>query len=78
MEQTPFTAYFSHCPCQCEMERKTKENCYWYHEEQDMGAHIPYCSKRDLFPLEDCGDCSEYIDKRRKLKITVEYADEDC
>ena len=77
MDQTPFPAFFVHFPCQCETERKTKESCYWYGEEPDMGAHIPFCSKNGIFPLEDCGDCSEYIDRRRKLKITVEYDDDE-
>lgn len=60
-------------------ERKTeiKDTCYWYDEEPDMGAHIPYCSKKGLFPLAGCGECKDYIDRRRKLKITVEYADKE-
>lgn len=42
-----------------------KEDCYWYREEPDMGAHIPYCAATGKFPIdaEDCTDCKQYHSK---------------
>ena len=63
-------------PCGfADKNREIKDTCYWYEEEQDMGAHVFYCAKKGTYPLENCGDCADYIDRRRKLKISVEYAD---
>lgn len=40
-----------------------KRSCYWYDEEQDMGAHIPMCNCYNIFPLENCSECKEYHSK---------------
>lgn len=41
---------------------RCKEDCYWYREEQDMGAHIPYCNGKNKLPIEpdDCKECEQY------------------
>lgn len=44
---------------------KCKEDCYWYEEWQDMGAHIPYCrgKKSDSIEPKDCENCEQYHSK---------------
>lgn len=46
---------------------RCKEDCYWYAEEQDMGAHIPYCTAKNKFPIEpaDCKNCEQFNSKYR-------------
>ena len=46
-----------------------KEDCYWYYEEQDMGARLPFCKlKKGFDPIEpeECRACSEYHSKYKK------------
>ena len=44
-----------HSPASC------KEDCYWYREEQDMNARIPYCLCTNQFPLDSCEqNCEDY------------------
>ena len=45
-----------------------KEDCYWYAEEQDMNARIPYCKCKSKFPIgpEDCKHCELYHSKNKK------------
>ena len=65
-------------PCNFhDRRKKVKEECYWYDEERDMGASVPYCKKKGTYPLDNCEECRDYIDRRKKLKITVEYADKE-
>ena len=42
-----------------------KEDCYWYKEELDMGAHIPYCQNKGGNHIEpkDCENCEQYHSK---------------
>lgn len=44
--------------------RKTvKDDCYWYEEEQDMNARLPFCKlKKGCQPIEpeDCENCENY------------------
>lgn len=42
-----------------------KEDCYWYKEELDMGAHIPYCQNKGGNNIEpkDCENCEQYHSK---------------
>lgn len=44
---------------------RCKEDCYWYEEWQDMGAHIPYCrcKKTDYIEPKDCENCEQYHSK---------------
>ena len=45
-----------------------KEDCYWYREEQDMCAHIPYCQSKggNYIEPEDCENCEHYHSKYEK------------
>ncbi len=53
------------CSCQPQPS-KFREDCYWYDEERDMGARIPFCKARDIYPLEKCYiDCMHYHNKSK-------------
>ena len=43
-----------------------KEDCYWYREEQDMNAHIPYCLYNNKFPLDSCDNCEDYHSRNKR------------
>ncbi len=48
-----------------------KENCYWFEEDHDMGARIPFCKiKEDFQPLEpsDCESCGYYHSKYQRTR----------
>lgn len=60
---------FSTQMCSCrpaEDDKRVKEDCYWYDEEQDMGAHIPFCKCKGTFPLENCGGCEHYHSRYKR------------
>lgn len=42
---------------------KIKEDCYYYFDLQDMGAHTPCCSKTGEITNCDCKECKDYIPK---------------
>jgi hypothetical protein len=51
------------------VNRRCKEDCYWYEEEHDMGATIPFCKLRkglDPIEYEDCAKCKEYHSKYKR------------
>lgn len=45
-----------------------KEDCYWYREEQDMNAHIPYCTCKNQFPLNTCENCDDYHSRSKRTQ----------
>ena len=48
------------------MNGRCFEDCYWYYEEKDMGARIPFCKLRkgiDPIGLADCENCENYHSK---------------
>lgn len=47
---------------------RCKEDCYWYREWQDMGAHIPYCKCKsgDFIEPKDCNNCEQYHSKYKQ------------
>ena len=45
-----------------------KEDCYWYREEQDMNAHIPYCPCKNEFPLNSCESCEDYHSRSKRTQ----------
>ena len=45
-----------------------KEDCYWYREEQDMNAHIPYCTCKNEFPLNSCENCEDYHSRSKRTQ----------
>lgn len=49
---------------------RCKEDCYWYKEEPNMGAHIPYCQNKggNYIEPKDCENCEHYHSKYKKTK----------
>ncbi len=57
--------------CGCWMTYpRCKEDCYWYEEWQDMGAHVPYCrcKRADFIEPKDCENCKQYHSKYKPIK----------
>lgn len=46
-------------------------NCFFYDEDMDMGARIPFCSLAGLYERFKCEGC-EYCVSREKVKELVE------
>ena len=62
-----------HCCC---MEKpKEKRDCYFYHSEPDMGAHIDVCSYYGKLGYCPCENCEKYIKKSDAFKMMKEYVD---
>ena len=46
------------------MSEHISKDCFWYSEDIDMGAIIPFCSKKsDYLGRRDCYRCKFYISK---------------
>ena len=44
-----------------------REDCYWYSEDIDMGARLPFCGiQKGIDPLESCDGCKEYHCKSKR------------
>lgn len=54
---------------------KLKCNCYFYHEEQDMGASIPTCNYYFKLGYRPCKNCEKYVDKSEVYRLVKYYAD---
>ena len=53
---------------------KYAEDCYFYYEEQHMGAHIPCCSKTGEMEPNGCNKkCKYYILEETALRIISDY-----
>lgn len=60
--------------CGCSTEVKERTDCYFYHEEHDMGARIPFCSYHNKeFGHCPCKDCDKFLSKSEADKIINEY-----
>lgn len=62
---TPYQSLFYGCGINYP---RCKEDCYWYGEELDMGAHIPYCQSKggNYIEPKDCENCKHYHSKYKK------------
>ena len=72
-------AYFPMNPFPCRYESpKFQEDCYFYEEEQDMGAHIPWCNKKGEREPKDCDKekCPYYISKRKANETILAYTEQ--
>lgn len=60
--------------CGCGMvEQKEKTDCYFYHEEYDMGARIDICSYYDKLGDCPCEGCDKYIKKSEVFEMVKKY-----
>lgn len=70
-------AYFPMNPFICCSEfPKFQEDCYFYEEEQDMGAHIPWCNKKGERDPKDCDKekCPYYLSQRKIHEMALTYS----
>lgn len=60
--------------CGCSIQPKERTDCYFYHEEHDMGARIPFCSYHNgSFGYCPCKDCDKFLSKSEASKVVWEY-----
>lgn len=52
-----------------------KRNCFFYYEEQDMGASIPTCNYYFRLGYCPCNKCKKYIDKGEVYSIVKARVD---
>ena len=66
--------------CGCGYHSDYKDDCYFYKEEHDMGARIPWCGyevRCEFRPLNECPkDCPNYISKSEAFSIVSKYVKE--
>lgn len=75
-----FTYYPSN-PLPCLRETPTyQEDCYYFSEEQDMGAHIPCCDRIpgiEGYEPKNCNkDCPYYISRSKARELIDKYIEE--
>lgn len=64
--------------CGCSIPKpKEKQDCYFYHEEYDMGAHIPTCSYHAKLGHCPCGDCNKHIKKAEVFGMIKNHVDRE-
>lgn len=50
-----------------------KRDCCFYHEEPDMGAHIPTCKCYAILGYCPCDKCEKYLSKFEADKAVRKY-----
>ena len=54
-----------------------KTDCYFYTEEQDMNATIPWCSRsHKIIEQQECNGCKSYITKSEINRIASQIVEE--
>jgi hypothetical protein len=53
----------------------TREDCYFYFEEHDMGARIPCCTRHEGLGNCPCDGCEKYLTKADAARIINKYCD---
>ena len=53
-----------------------KENCFYYFEEHDMGAHIPCCKINQGLGNCPCENCDSYLSRNNAYKLMEEQQEE--
>ena len=64
-----------YCGCGVEVPKKYKEDCYFYYEEPDMGAHIPTCNYFGKLGFCPCDGCKKHIKNQEIFKKAKEMVD---
>lgn len=78
IQYMPYTlSFFGMCGCSGP-QKIVKEDCYFYHEEPQMGATIPTCSYHNK-GLGDCPceECKKYISRSDVYKMVKESAEKE-
>ena len=58
--------------CGVKYSEETKEDCFYYREEKQMGATIPCCSKHSGLGNCPCENCDKYLSKADAYRIVEE------
>ena len=69
-----YPVFKSYCGCSVK-EPKYMRDCYYFYEEPDMGAHIPFCTKSaiDVYDPPNCNkNCPHYISNAEVRKMVKE------
>ena len=52
------------------MSEHISRDCFWYSESIDMGAYIPFCSKKsEILGRRDCYRCKFYISNSSVIEL---------
>lgn len=62
--------------CGCGIDRKEKTDCYFYREDHDMGATVPYCLYHGGYGNCSCNGCNKYFPSRKAFGIIKMHVDE--
>lgn len=54
---------------------KRREDCFFYTEEQDMGAHIPHCTYYGGYEDCVCEECRKYINNKTAHGVIRNWVD---
>lgn len=75
-------AFLPKVPCECYPEffcgccsKTEKRDCFFYHEEPDMGGHIPTCSYYKQLGYCPCGSCNKYLNIAIAFAIIKKHVD---
>ena len=63
-------------PWQQTREEKPKyaEDCFFFEEDQDMNATLPYCAyQHDVYPRGCCKTCKQYVSKQQARDLVLAY-----
>ena len=58
------------------MGKSLCENCYFYEEIRDMGAHVSVCAYYGESGKCPCSGCTKYIDRHDAVKIVKDHVDQ--
>lgn len=50
-----------------------RNDCYFYYEEPDMGAHIPICKLYSKLGYCPCENCKDYVSEAEAYKRVITY-----
>ncbi len=48
---------------------KYRQDCYYYDERQEMGAHIPICGNKHCSDTMECRNCKHYLSQKQANEI---------
>lgn len=69
----PFSTFPSFCGCSMVQQKEHKKDCYFFHEDHDMGATIPFCSyHKGALGDCPCKDCENYLSNSDAHKIIMD------
>ena len=75
--KTPIPEYYTRestfCGCGINDKNPYKDDCYFYHEENQMGAIIKCCSLHGGLGNCPCENCDKHLSRHDAFDIVMEY-----